>query len=300
MLARLRESFNLGYYALAVTIVTYGLIVLGGTVRATESGTACPDWPLCHGEVIPPADNNVWIEFSHRLVASITGFLILALVYGIWRSCRSDKPMWYAAIAVTVLLGVQVIVGGVTVGTETAAGVVAIHLTIALSLISLLIFITTRLLREETRTGPIEWYPIVVAIGLFLLIMVGVFVSQRHAGLAYADWPLFNDKLTPAAHEIGRLHYAHRVIAAIVSVMALGLLVRAFAVRAATPVLLGLSVAALLFAAQVIVGAANIWYTLDDSVRILHLALASAVWCVLAFTMAWAYHNGQGLTKGAS
>jgi cytochrome c oxidase assembly protein subunit 15 len=297
--ARLRESFSLGYYALSVVFVTYGLIVLGGTVRATDSGTACPDWPLCHGEIIPPADTNVWIEFSHRLVASIVGFLILGLVYAIWRHHRADRPMWYAAVAVTVLLGLQVIVGGVTVGTETAAGVVAIHLTIALTLISLLIFITTRLLREEPRpAGDIGWYPLVVSAGLFVLIIVGVFVSQRHAGLAYPDWPLFDGKLTPLNNETGNLHYAHRVLAAVVGLLALGLLVRASTGRAATPVLLGLTFAAVLFAAQVVVGAANIWYTLDESVRILHLALASAVWCVLAFTMAWAYHNGHSLTKG--
>ena len=137
--------------------------------------------------------------------------------------------------------------------------------------------------------------------GLFVLIMVGVFVSQRNAGLAYADWPLFNGKLTPAAHEIGQPALCaprHRRRSWVCSRS--GCWCARSPCGAAAPVLFGLSVAAVLFAAQVIVGAANIWFTLDDSVRILHLALASAVWCVLAFTMAWAYHNGQGLTKGAS
>ena len=62
----------------------------------------------------------------------------------------------------------------------------------------------------------------------------------------------------------------------------------------------GLTAAAVLFLAQVLVGASNVWLDLHESVRILHLALASGVWCVLAFTMAWAHHNGLRITKGSA
>jgi heme A synthase len=208
--------------------------------------------------------------------------------------------MWWAAIAITGLLGLQVAVGGVTVGTETAASVVAIHLTIALTLISLLIFVTTRLLRETGETAAFEIFPVLVCAGIFVLIMTGVFVSQREAGLAYPDWPLFDGKLTPSSSEQGQLHYAHRVIAGVVGLVALALYIRAIIVEAAPAVLWGLTAAAVLFLGQVLVGASNVWMDLHESVRILHLALASGVWCVLAFTMAWAHHNGLRITKGTT
>lgn len=295
------DSARLRYYALATVLVTYGLIVLGGTVRSTNSGEACPDWPLCHGEVIPPADTQVWIEFSHRLVASIVGFMIMGLLYVIWRHRHEDTLLFRLGVAAGLLLVLQVLVGGATVGTKTAAGVVAIHLTIALTLLSTLIFITARLFRE--RAVPLvrlEVMPAIALAAVFALVITGVFVSQKHAGLAYPDWPLFDGKVTPTNTETGNLHYLHRVVAGFVGLLMLHVFVVAYRARVAPVVLWGLTLAGVLFVAQALLGAANVWLELATSVRILHLALASAVWAVLVFTMAWAYQNGLHLTKGDS
>jgi heme A synthase len=297
-LSQVRSRFELRYFALVTVVATYGLIVLGGVVRATDSGTACPDWPLCHGQVVPPADIKVWIEFSHRLVASIVGFMILGLVYAIWRTRRADTPLWRAALFVTGLLVLQVVVGGVTVGTETAAGIVAIHLSIALTLIATLIFITARLLRPSgAASGRLDVLPVVAAAGLFALVITGAFVSQREAGLAYSDWPLFEGQVTPSSSEAGQLHYGHRVLAGVVGLLLLAVFVLAVRVRAAPPVIWGMSVVVAVFGTQVLLGASNIWFELATSLRIAHLALASAVWAVLVFTLAWAQQNGLRLTR---
>jgi heme A synthase len=55
-----------------------------------------------------------------------------------------------------------------------------------------------------------------------------------------------------------------------------------------------------LFVAQVVIGAANVWLELATSVRILHLALASAAWGVLVFAVAYRLLNPLERTEASS
>jgi heme A synthase len=296
--AGIRSAFTLRNWTLATIIATYVLIVVGGTVRATDSGTACPDWPMCHGQIIPPAETKVWIEFTHRLVASIIGLMILGVVIGVWRTRKTDRTLRMAGVLVLAVLALQVIVGGITVGTETAAGVVAVHLAIALTLFTGLIFVYARLGRDErAATHKLEVLPLLTAAAVFALIITGVFVSQMEAGLAYPDWPLFDGALTPSSSDIGQIHYGHRIAAGLTGVLLLVLFALASQRRAWRPAITGLAVVFVLYVTQVLLGAANVWFDLATWVTVAHLALASAVWAVLVFTMAWTYQNGHALTR---
>lgn len=280
---------DLRILGLITVLATYGLIVLGGVVRATDSGTACPDWPLCHGQVIPPAETKVLIEFSHRLVASLVGFMILGVVLQVWRLYRHRAAMKWAAVATVLLLASQVIVGGITVGTETAAGVVAIHLSIALTLISFLIFIAVSAWTDQRPSlSALAPLSVIGLAGVYAVIILGAFVSQTDAGLAYPDWPLFDGKLLPADSQAGHLHYVHRVVAGLVGVVVASALIVALRRRASVPIVWALAAAFAVYVVQSLFGAANIWLDLVTWVRIVHLALASAVWAMLVFSLVWA------------
>ena len=280
---------DLRVLGLITVLATYGLIVLGGVVRATDSGTACPDWPLCHGQVIPPAETKVLIEFAHRLVASVVGFMILGVVLQVWRFYRHRAAMKWAAVLTVILLAAQVIVGGITVGTETAAGVVAIHLSIALTLISLLIFIAVSAWTDERPSlSTLAPLSVIGLAGVYAVIILGAFVSQTDAGLAYPDWPLFDGRLVPVDSQAGYLHYVHRVIAGLVGVVVACVFIVALRRRASAPIVWGLAAAFAAYVAQSLFGAANIWLDLATWVRIVHLALASAVWAMLVFSLVWA------------
>jgi heme A synthase len=297
------RGFRFDYPALAVltTVAVWGLIVLGGTVRATDSGTACPDWPLCHGRVVPPFETNVMIEYAHRVVASAVGFMILGTVAWGWRRHRENRFVTRGGAAIIALLAAQVGLGGITVKTETAASIVALHLSIALTLFTLLIATTVASFRLEAREGLPETgrlaglargigvLPLLAMAATFALIVVGAFVSQMGAGLTYPDWPLFDGKLVSAGGRLADLHYAHRIIAAADGILVAGLIWRALQRDRRSVVMATMALLAALFVAQVMIGAANVWLELATSVRILHLALASATWGVLAFSVAYRY-----------
>src|SRR5437867_7763676 len=64
--------------AIAGAICAYTTIVLGGTVRGMGAGMACPDWPLCHGSLVPSLDDaGVLVEYVHRWLAVLTGLFVL-------------------------------------------------------------------------------------------------------------------------------------------------------------------------------------------------------------------------------
>jgi heme A synthase len=132
-----------------------------------------------------------------------------------------------------------------------------------------------------------------------VLVISGAYVSQEGAGLAYADWPLFDGKLVPAGGYLGDLHYAHRLLAGGLGVLMLLLVFRTRRHEGRRMVVLAVALALLIYVGQVFVGAANIWFELATSLRISHLALASALWGVLVFAAAWSYLRPAVFGKAA-
>ena len=121
---------------LAMGVGTYTLILIGIYTAAIGAGLTCDGrWPLCDGAVFGlfPANWPSFVEWFHRLVAMLTGFLILGGWAVVWRSGRSRRAT-AAMSAVVVLLPIQI-----WLGRETVLGYEIIALT-AHFLTALLIF----------------------------------------------------------------------------------------------------------------------------------------------------------------
>lgn len=109
----------------------YLLIVLGGLVSSTGSGLACPDWPLCYGEVFPTLTPAVLIEFAHRVWAAVVGVFVLVTMLLAWKKYRWPSAVTAFATLSFVLLLNQVVLGMVTVQSGTKAIIVTAHLALA-------------------------------------------------------------------------------------------------------------------------------------------------------------------------
>ena len=309
-LSRLRSLLDIRYLALVSSIATYALIVLGGVVRATDSGLACPDWPRCHGQLIPPLDTPVLIEYSHRLAAAGVGLLIVGTAIAAWLWYRDNRFVLAGTATAVVMLIAQVLVGGLTVSMELPETIVALHLAIALILLAVLVATTVgafaprrrRRLGDSDSGSPsygsaVPVLPAVAALSTLVLIIIGSYVANSGAALVYPDWPLFNGKLVSAGGRLADLHYAHRLVAAVVGLLVLAVVVQTWR-RERRPVLMAAAGGALvLYVAEVFVGASNIWFELATSVRIVHLALASALWVALVFGAAWGYAERRGISR---
>lgn len=142
--------------SVVVLAMTFGLMVLGSWVKATGSGLACPDWPACYGEWLPPfpsADDGsiyegepviysqaqVMYEWSHRLVASVLGPIFLAFAWLAWRGTELSRPTRTLPAAGGVVLLIQIGIGGVTVLNQNVAWATTLHLATA----TLFFFIAT-------------------------------------------------------------------------------------------------------------------------------------------------------------
>lgn len=63
----------------AAAVITFAAVALGALVCATDSSSACPNWPGCYvGQVMPEGSVHPLLEFVHRVIAVSTGPLLLA------------------------------------------------------------------------------------------------------------------------------------------------------------------------------------------------------------------------------
>ena len=303
--ARAARRLAAGFAALVA--VTVGLIVLGALVRAHAAGLACPDWPLCFGELVPRMNLKVAFEWSHRVLAGSASVAFAALAFATLRreSTRrvAARPLAFAA----VLLALQVLLGALTVWQLLAPWTVTSHLVTGNAFALTLLWIASSL-RDHARGDPprvavgrgARHWVAAAALLLGVQLVLGGLVSSRFAGMACPEWPACNGGVWfPSWQGSVGLHLLHRWNAV---VQLAALLAAAVACRRAPALRLPTAVALGLGCAQMLTGIVNVVMGIPVEVTGLHSGLAVAL--VLALSVAvrevWLGAARRGSAAGAT
>jgi heme o synthase len=281
----------------AATVVTAILLVtIGVIVRATGSGLGCPDWPLCHGQIIPELDDQkAWIEWVHRTVAVIIGFEVIGLAILALVDHRDRRTLVAATVVSVLLVGFQAWLGKETVRLGNSGESVTAHLASAMTLVGLLVWIFVRSLYPARlgAGGTSQRFTLVAALGagsVFALLLFGSHVTATSQWYVFPDWPLMNGTLLPTVTDANSAHVLHRWVAIVVGLIVAAVFVAAWRTRPRTrPIVRLAAVAAVLFPIQAVVGGLQILTGLSGWTQTLHLALGAVIWSLLVGLVAVSY-----------
>ena len=263
----------------ATVVAVFLLMAIGNVVSATGSGLACPDWPLCHGRLIPPLEPDVLIEYSHRLSAALASALLVATIAVAIRRSRA-RSVRRVAILLLVLLAVQIGLGGVTVLLRLPHLISTAHLVNALLILAGLVIIAATTGRAEPPVA-VARSARLIRVGLVVLLgqlALGGYVRHAGAGLACPDFPLCSGSLLPGPG-LAAVHWVHRWL----GVLLLGFFAQLALASRRTVLARGAGIAAALAALQVGLGISAVIFQLPTPVRALHAAVGYALWGALVW-----------------
>ncbi|MBE7380935.1 MAG: heme A synthase [Leptolyngbya sp. SIO1E4] len=170
-----------------LAIATLALMAVGSATRVMNAGLACPDWPLCYGQLVPRQQMNlqVFLEWFHRLDASLIGLMSIWLAVQAWW-CRRDLPRWlpWASLGALLLIVVQGGLGGLTVTELLRFDIVTAHLGTALAFLVTLLVIGLYLSPYQGLGTAGKRLPLIglVAAGLvYIQCLLGALVGSRWA-----------------------------------------------------------------------------------------------------------------------
>ncbi|QBI54998.1 COX15/CtaA family protein [Streptomonospora litoralis] len=281
------DTAALRWWGLGNIVVNVGIAVTGATVRVTQSGLGCSEWPRCTEESFVPVDTghsaiNAAIEFGNRTLT----FLVLAVGVIVFVATLRLRPrrrdlLVYATIIPLGVLG-QAVVGGITVWSGLHPASVAAHFLLSMLVVIVAVAYYVRCREPRGRLRPTAPRPVrllataLVPLG-FALLVAGTVVTGTgpHGGDAEAQRWSF-DMVTVA-----------RVHSALAWAVLLGSAVLA-AATALRPAPAALRTAAWLLLAAVL-GQGVVGYTqyllgLPEWLVVLHVLGSGLVWVAILRT----------------
>lgn len=318
----------LAWFTAIAGLWVFVLVMLGAFTTSIGAGMVFPDWPLSNGSLNPAGwltDLAMFAEHSHRLSAGVMSLLTVAIAVFMHR--RESRP-WLRRLAVlaVALVLAQALVGGLrvlldhlhieTVNTSVGRIFAMAHACLAqiylCTLLALALPVSRPWIERPAFSGNgIPWRPLAVGCVALLILQLAIAAVMRHsfAGLAIPTFPWS----TPAGDVLPAdwnfrvgIHFAHRVMAIVLSVAILWLAVKVHrdptAGRAARQVSLGLCV---LLVVQITLGAASVLTYRHAYATTAHVLVGALMLAACFGLVWWSYRDAidapaAGAARGAS
>jgi cytochrome c oxidase assembly protein subunit 15 len=230
-----RDDVIIGRWLAICAATIFGMILLGGVTRLTESGLSMVDWRPIMG-VMPPLSTADWVylfdqyklfpeyqlvnkgmsldefkqifwfEYLHRMLGRLIGVMFFVpLMTFLWlgKVKASLKPHLLFLLFLggcQGFMGWYMVKSGLMDRPDVSQYRLTAHLGLAVAIYAYIVWLTIGLFSPERTLRKDHGLGIFAAIALvYVMILSGGFVAGTNAGLSFPTWPLMGDSFIPPA-----------------------------------------------------------------------------------------------------
>ena len=214
--------------------VIFGMILLGGVTRLTDSGLSMVEWKPLMG-VVPPMSEQAWLEtfdkykqypeyqkinkgmsldafksifmyeYLHRVLGRLIGVLFFfpMLFFALKGRVRAGlmPKLWVLFImgGCQGLLGWYMVKSGLVDRPDVSQYRLTAHLGLAVLIYAYMLWVVFDLVfpKRGLAEGRHGGFSLTLVALVFLMILSGGLVAGTDAGYAYSTWPLMGDSFVP-------------------------------------------------------------------------------------------------------
>ena len=230
-----RDDVIIGRWLAMCAATIFGMILLGGVTRLTESGLSMVDWRPIMG-VVPPLSMADWVylfdqyklfpeyrlvnqgmsleefkqifwfEYLHRMLGRLIGILFFVpLMVFLWlgKVKSSLKPHLLTLLFLggcQGFMGWYMVKSGLVDRPDVSQYRLTAHLGLAVAIYAYIVWLTIGLFspnRQRTNEPAFRTFAVIALV--YVMILSGGFVAGTNAGLSFPTWPLMGDSFIPPA-----------------------------------------------------------------------------------------------------
>lgn len=230
-----RDDVIIGRWLAICAATIFGMILLGGVTRLTESGLSMVDWRPIMG-VVPPLSTADWVylfdqyklfpeyqlvnqgmsldefkqifwfEYLHRMLGRLIGLMFFVpLMVFLWlgKVKSSLKPHLLLLLFLggcQGFMGWYMVKSGLVDRPDVSQYRLTAHLGLAVAIYAYVVWLTIGLFSPNRSLREDSGLGIFSVIALvYVMILSGGFVAGTNAGLSFPTWPLMGDSFIPPA-----------------------------------------------------------------------------------------------------